>query len=168
MQQDEKVNKLLTEALDKLDLAVNEILETKNWQEKYTLGTLGRAIGLIREFQKQIIQRNPKLKPSSHRDTTPPPLLTGAQKEKIAELSKDEINKIDELLLKNITVQWQKTAKIVGTSLLASSSDPKEIPDLYYAQRIEAMAKSGIIESQGNIHSMRHSEVRKKSSQKES
>ncbi len=161
MQHDEKINKLLTEALDKLELAINEIIRSKNSKEKYNISKLGRAIGLITEFQKQTFPKKIKLKSSSPTDLTSTPILIEGQKEKVAKLSKDEVNKIDKLLLKNITSQWQKVAKIVGIAMFSSPLKTKEIPDIYYAQRIEEMAKKGIIESRGNLQSMRHSEVRK-------
>ncbi len=160
MQHDEKTNKLLTEALDKLELAINEIIRRENSKEKYNISKLGRAIGLITEFQKQTFPKKTKLKSSSPTDLASTPILTERQKEKIAKLTKDEVNNIDKLLLKNITPQWQKVAKIVGISMFSSPLKIKDIPDIYYAQRIEKMAKKGIIESQGNLQSMRHSEVR--------
>ena len=78
MSTDEALIKLTTEAIEKLDLAMSELfkISQNDRYEKYHIGTLGRSIGLIREFQKPIFDRSPNLRPPPPEDYVPDPPLT--------------------------------------------------------------------------------------------
>jgi len=56
--------------------------------------------------------------------------------------------------------KWCKVAKIVAASMEAITNRVPGIPDVFYAQRIRKLVKAGKLESQGDIRSMRNSEVR--------
>ena len=71
------------------------------------------------------------------------------------------ISFFDPLLLSQCTRRWQKVAMVVGNALVASSGGSfAQTGDLVLAARVRALAASGRLESQGNLHNMRYSEVR--------
>ena len=156
MSSDLKINDLVNNALSELDLALSETL---NSNEDYSLGKLGRSIGLLREFQEPIFERNPDLRPASSLDSEVEPSLTQEQEYKVSKLTQNELKEIDDELLSLCTNTFQKVAKIVGT-YMSTSSNKFELVDIFYAQRIEVMALSNILEHQGNLKFMRYSEVR--------
>jgi len=88
------------------------------------------------------------------------PPLTEEQSELVSKLSETELNIIDSALLSNISSQWRKVARVVGTTMSEQESRIKGIPDVFYAQRILQLAQKGLIESQGNLQAMRYSEVK--------
>ena len=166
MNTDVKINNLLTEALEKLELAIKEIVETKDGKEKYKIGTLGRSIGLIMEFQNLIFQRHPELRPHPPaEDLLPDPELNEEQKELASKLTNEQVAEIDNTILKFVSHRWQKVAKIVGATMSELPSRIHGIPDVYYAQRVKIMVENGILESQGNLQRMRYSEIRLKNNQ---
>lgn len=90
------------------------------------------------------------------------PDLTEEQLLLVNKLSEIELNEIDNALLSNISGQWRKLARVVGTTMQSIENRIKGIPDVFYAQRIKHLVNKGIIESQGNLNSMHFSEVKKR------
>ena len=89
------------------------------------------------------------------------PSLTQEQTELVMQLSETDLKEIDEALLSNISPQWRKVARVVGTTMNSINNKVKGIPDIFYAQRVIKLVENGILESQGNLKRMRFSEVRK-------
>jgi len=162
MPTDETLNKLLIEALEKLELAIKETFELRDGKENYNISKLVHSIGLIIQFQEQIFERNPQLRPNPPSDRIPDPEMTKEQLEAASKLSKEQINEIDTAIISIASAQWQKVAKIVGMTMSKLPSRVKGIPDLFYARRIEKLVREGVLESQGNLQFMRYSEVRLK------
>ena len=162
MTTDESLIKLTSEAIEKLDNAIREIFDVSqaNIDKKYHIGTLGRSIGLIREFQNSIFDRRPELKPPLPEDYEPDPQLTKEQIALVNKLSEMDIKRIDKALLSNTCQVWRKVARVVGTTMMELPDRIKGIPDIYYAQRIRQLVEEGKLESQGNLACMRYSEVR--------
>lgn len=68
---------------------------------------------------------------------------------------------IDVLLLANITNQWRKVARVVGTVMtLMDREERGGRNDLYFARRVAVLAEKGLIESTGDVSGMRHCEIR--------
>ena len=88
------------------------------------------------------------------------PPLTDEQSDLVSKLSEAELCHIDDALLSNISTQWRKVARVVGTTMSEQENRIIGIPDVFYAQRISQLAKKGLIESQGNLQAMRYSEVK--------
>lgn len=156
MPTDDSLIALTTEAIEKLDLAINEILKIskRDRAEKYKIGRLGSSIALIKEFQYQI---RPELIPPLEE---PDPPLTDEQSARVAQLTEAEIKKIDERLLSNSADKWHKVTRIVGTTLVELQESLQNIPDLYYAERVRHLVKEGKLESRGDLSRMRYSEIR--------
>lgn len=162
MSTDDSLIKLTKEAIEKLDLAMSEVfgVSQADTRENYNIGKLGRAIGLIREFQEPIFEQCPDLKPPPPADYIPDPPLTKEQSAMVNKLSAEEINKIDQALLSSAGQSWRKVARIVGTTMTLLSEGFPGVPDIYYAQRVRHLVEEGMLESQGNLAYMRFSEVR--------
>ena len=158
----ESLNQLVCEALDKLDMALIEALKLsrEDDNESYQVGTLGRSIGLIREFQRPFFEKHPEFKPAPPWLNEPEPCLSEEQKSSISRLSLEKLEEIDRILLSYANEQFQKVAKIVGLFMMRSDLHLSGVPDIFYAQRIEALANNGLLEYQGNLKFMRYSEVR--------
>ena len=90
----------------------------------------------------------------------PYPDLSPDQKLIIANLSEQDINEIDNLLLSNSSKHWRKQAIVIGKTISKLKDKWPEIPDNYFALRINKLVKDGYLESQGNLRFMRFSEVR--------
>ena len=88
------------------------------------------------------------------------PPLTAEQQALVAKLTETELKAIDLALLANAHTQWRKVARIVGTTMSALAQRPKDVLDVFYAQRIQRLVAAGALEAQGNLKRMRFSEVR--------
>ena len=93
-------------------------------------------------------------------ETTFDPPLTEEQSELVSKLSEVELSNIDDALLSNISTQWRKVARVVGTTMSELENRITGIPDVFYAQRVLYLAQKGLLESQGNLKAMRYCEVR--------
>ncbi|MCX7220995.1 MAG: DUF3658 domain-containing protein [Burkholderiales bacterium] len=151
MSSDLTLNALLVDALEKLDLALNEALSlSRNSSEDfYHIGILGRSIGLIRE-----------LKPPPPWQDWSIPELTQEEIEDVSEITNEELEAIDLALLSYSNHQFQKVARIVGIFMTESKLHKAGIPDIFYSQRIEALCDKGLFEFKGNLKFMRYCEVR--------
>ena len=162
MPTDESIVRLLSEALEKLEIAFGEALELSHEEpyQNYDIENVGMAIGLIRKFQKPIFKRRPDLKPPPPKDYVPDPPLTKEQIEFVNKLNEIDIKRIDKALLSNTCKYWRKVARVVGTTMLELSEHIPGIPDVFYAQRIQHLVEEGKLESEGTLACMRYSEVR--------
>jgi len=79
---------------------------------------------------------------------------------RVAALSSEQIDRIDRALLAGACENWRKVARIVGTVMGEQSPKLHGIPDAFYAQRIARLVERGLLQSQGDLRRMRHSEVR--------
>ena len=88
------------------------------------------------------------------------PLLTPGQEKLLASLSADDLKIIDAALMKNITGQWRKMARVIGTTMIDLEGKYYGLPDLFYGERVRALKEKNLFESQGDLKKMRYSEVR--------
>jgi hypothetical protein len=88
------------------------------------------------------------------------PPLTPEQEKLVSKLSPEDINIIDAALMKNITNQWRKLARVIGTTMRDLEDNYYGLPDLFYGERVRALKESNLFESQGDLRKMRYSEVR--------
>jgi hypothetical protein len=100
--------------------------------------------------------------PGDHDPAADNPPLNAEQQEAVSRLTEADLQAIDAALLANITDDWRKMARVVGTTM-NTYADQKQYPDLvdvFYAQRIALMAGHGLLESTGNLKRMGYCEVR--------
>ena len=88
------------------------------------------------------------------------PELTPEQRHLVDALSSTDVEAIDMALLAASSTQWRKVAFVVGAAWLLLESRFPGVPDVYFSERIRALVRSGKLSSQGNMLSMRFSEVR--------
>ncbi len=158
MNSDKFILEKVESALSLLDEALSKVVDSTN--EEYSIGKLGRAIGMLREFQSPIYDRNPELPPLPPWHGLEEPRLTDEQVNAVSRISDAELRRIDNELFSLVGYQSQKVAKIVLTYMFKNESIVPGIPDLFYAQRIERMALDGRLEYAGNLKFMQFCEVK--------
>ena len=90
----------------------------------------------------------------------PDPPLDVEQSMRVSKLTQDDLWDIDRELLAQSARSWRKVARIVSSTMDKLSSRVPGVPDVYYAQRVRHLVEIGKLESQGDLHRMRFSEVR--------
>lgn len=95
-------------------------------------------------------------------DTDPDPGLSTEQRLRIELLTTTEIALIDSVLLAECNSNWQKVAKIVGSTLIKNEGQLPNIPDVYLASKLYSWIDSELLDVQGYIGRMRYCEVRLK------
>jgi hypothetical protein len=90
----------------------------------------------------------------------PDPRLDVEQSMRVSKLTQDDLWDIDRELLAQSARSWRKVARIVAFTMDKLSSRVPGVPDVYYAQRVRHLVEIGKLESQGDLHRMRFSEVR--------
>ena len=158
MNSDKVILEKVEEALKTLDDALSDVINVR--ENEYSIGKLGRAIGMLREFQSPIYDRNPDLRPLPPWHDMEVPSLTEEQMEFVSNISSEELERIDSELLSLVNEKYQKVAKIVLTYMFKNESLIPGFPDLFYGLRIRQLAEAGKIEFQGNLEFMQYSEVR--------
>jgi len=96
-------------------------------------------------------------------DMKPDNELTSDQELFLGKLSKNEIERIDAMLLEHTSKTWRKVARVVGMFMENQASELRDIPDIYLASRVYVLVDSGALEFQGMLGYMRYCEVRKAS-----
>jgi len=158
MNSDKVILEKIEEALEILDDALSDVINAQ--ENDYSIGKLGRAIGMLREFQSPIYDRNPDLRPLPPWHGMKVPALTEEHMEIVSNITNEELKKIDSELLCLVNERYQKVAKIVLTYMFKNENLITGVPDLFYGQRIKQLAEAGKIQSQGNLDFMQYSEVR--------
>jgi Protein of unknown function len=74
--------------------------------------------------------------------------------------SANEAKAVDALVIGVCTTQWRKVAMVVGTLMDAYDAQFPHLPFAYMQVRILELVERGVLESQGNVMRIRHSEVR--------
>jgi pimeloyl-ACP methyl ester carboxylesterase len=90
----------------------------------------------------------------------PDPPLDVEQSLRVSKLTQEDLWDIDREILTQSARSWRKVARIVGQAIGKLSARIPDVPDVYYAQRVRHLVEIGKLESQGDLHYMRHSEVR--------
>jgi Protein of unknown function len=85
--------------------------------------------------------------------------MNADEQARAARLTEAELRIIDECILSNISHHWRKTAKLVALTMGDIGANLR-LADVFYSGRIKHLAAAGLIEADGNLNRMRHSEVR--------
>jgi hypothetical protein len=89
------------------------------------------------------------------------PKMTAEQRSMVDGLSGETIGQIDRALLSNATTQWSRTDRIVLATMIELDNG-MGLPNVYFFERMEHLAKEGLLEAKGDLTSLRSSEVRLK------
>lgn len=71
-----------------------------------------------------------------------------------------EAQAVDKLILGNCTAQWRKVAMIVAKCMNAFDEQFPHLPYIYMQLRVIDLEERGILETAGDVMSMRTSEIR--------
>ena len=67
---------------------------------------------------------------------------------------------IDRAILANITHQWRKVARVVMSAMTQLGDRRAGRNDIYFGDRVAALARRGLIEFEGDLSQMGRCEVR--------
>jgi len=90
----------------------------------------------------------------------PDPPLDVEQSLRVSKLSQEDLWDIDREILTQSARSFRKVARVVSQVMDKLSTRIPDVPDVYYAQRVRHLVEIGKLESQGDLHHMRYSEVR--------
>jgi hypothetical protein len=88
------------------------------------------------------------------------PPLDVAQSLRVSKLTQAELQEIDRVLLAQASHSFRKVARIVAMAIGELRDRLPNVPDIYYAQRVQNLVALGQLQSEGNLAYMRFSEVR--------
>ena len=91
---------------------------------------------------------------------SPDPLPSADVRAKAAALSEAQLRALDKALLRQVSDDWRKTARVVGTAMGESAVRVYGLPDIFYSQRVRHLIETGVLEAQGDVRAMGHAEVR--------
>lgn len=72
-------------------------------------------------------------------------------------LTAADLQRIDECLLSNTSLEWQKVARVIGSTMAVLGP---QFPNVFYAERIRHLVEAGAMEAVGDLNRIRYSEVR--------
>lgn len=93
-------------------------------------------------------------------DNAVDPDLLPAEVEKVSMLIAADLARIDDALMSQMSREWRKVARVVGTAMLSMPERPRGVPDVFFSKRVSLLVDAGRLESQGDLRRMRFSEVR--------
>jgi hypothetical protein len=91
---------------------------------------------------------------------SPDPLPSAEVRLKVAALSEAQLQALDDALLRHVSDDWRKIARVVGTAMGESALRAHGLPDIFYAERVRHLIETGVLEAQGNVRTMGLGEVR--------
>ncbi|MET0289784.1 MAG: DUF3658 domain-containing protein [Pseudoxanthomonas sp.] len=83
----------------------------------------------------------------------------------IARLEAQDLVQIDQAILSALDRSWKKTGFITAGVMIAAPDAHEDLPELFYALRIRALAKASRIEVKGDLDALKTSEIRLSSAQ---
>jgi hypothetical protein len=148
-------------ALANLTEAETAIGKIEDGDERKTLlkALSGAIMEVLAGVRAPVIRQFPALQPHEA-PGRPDTELDEEDLAAISQLTEADIAAIDLALLAECATSWRKVARVIGFAMKSLQEKLEDIPDSYYAQRVLVLAAAGKIESQGNLHYMRSSEVR--------
>jgi len=91
---------------------------------------------------------------------SPDPLPSAEVRSKAAALSEAQRQALDDALLRHVSDDWRKIARVVGTAMEESAVRTHGLPDIFYSERVRDLIEMGVLEAQGDVRTMGLGEVR--------
>ena len=98
---------------------------------------------------------------TKNKDLTSDLKLAAEQGIVVDQLSEENIKRIDQTLLSNVSTQWSRTERIVLATMIELDNG-MGLPNSCFFSRIEHLVQEGLLESKGDLTCTRSSEVRLK------
>jgi hypothetical protein len=155
--QAEEIQKHLLDAVSAIDRASKVIFDLNKDDREPLAAPLGEiASALHFDLLQAIYNRYPELKPPAE-----PAVIGSALRwdDIVLPGSVSEAD-IDQIIFSVLNLQWRKTAMVVGNALTRCRQLDLPISAEMLGARVQALAESDRLESQGDLRKWRHSEVR--------
>jgi hypothetical protein len=111
----------------------------------------------------RLLALNSRVKAAEEDDLPENAQLTPEELSEIEKLSEEQIQDIDEALLSKVFPEWRKVAMVLALAMHSLPEWADGLPIVYFVRRLQTLVEEGALECQGNIASMRTSEVRLRS-----
>ncbi len=92
--------------------------------------------------------------------TKPDQPLTKSQKERIQQLSEDDIRELDAAIWDVLSDRWQKLAYVIGRAMLSVPDQYNDLPDVFFADRLRRIVAANHLTVRGDITYIQYCEVR--------
>lgn len=79
----------------------------------------------------------------------------------VSALRFEDLVSIDQVILASCESSWRKAAMVVALSMVTVGDQYGELPDKFFAQRMQALEKEGRLQVEGDLCELRTSEVRR-------
>ncbi len=157
----ETINGRLRLVLDSLDKAAKEIGDLPMALAGEYVASIKEAANSISQIQREVNSLLPGLETGIAEEAMPDS-FSGSPPEQMEEvnLTASEVEEIDELLLSYAKHSWRKGAMLVALAMVSQDTLHSSVPELYYSERIKRLVQNGRLESKGDLHYLRDSEVR--------
>ena len=86
--------------------------------------------------------------------------LLKQQQSRIAQLTADELDEIDAVLIDNVSPILRKVSRVIASAMDVLKPRLNGVPDYFYAERLEKIIKDGKAEATGDVHDVRSTEIR--------
>jgi hypothetical protein len=145
----------VADAYGRAELAIGKLDREDRAAFANQLGAVSEAIHW--ELLPVVYKMYPDLQPPSKE---PPHIISTLRWEDVSLPPSVTVEVVDKLIFSCMKPRWQKTAMVVGNTVVRSQESGLPVSDQIIAARIEALAEAGAIDSQGDVRKWRHSEVR--------
>ena len=78
----------------------------------------------------------------------------------IARLDEKDLQKIDRAILSALSRDWKKAGFITAGVMIAAPDEYEDLPEMFYASRIRALAEASRIETKGDALALKTFEIR--------
>jgi len=87
--------------------------------------------------------------------------LDAHERAAISALLAEDLAVIDHVILASCSGSWRKAAMVVALSMANAGEQYGELPDKFFAKRLQALVLEGRLQVQGDLRGLRTSEVRR-------
>ena len=78
----------------------------------------------------------------------------------IARLDENDFLQIDRAILSSLSRDWKKAGFITAGVMIAAPDEYEDLPEMFYASRIRALAEAARIETKGDARALKTFEIR--------
>ena len=78
----------------------------------------------------------------------------------IARLDENDFLQIDRAILSSLSRDWKKAGFITAGVMIAAPDEYEDLPEMFYASRIRALAEASRIETKGDARALKTFEIR--------
>jgi hypothetical protein len=149
----------MLDAADAIDRASKIIFDLDKEDRVMLAVPLGEIVSALHfDLLQAVYVRYPELRPSVER----PVMSSVLRWEDIVLPESVSVADLDQIIVSALNLRWQKTALVVAKALERCRELALPVSAEVLGARLQGLAESERLESQGDLHMWRHSEVRLK------